>query len=113
MTDLTQNPAHMTLNDKKRAWLIAAVYLCVAMIWLGSFRSPQTGWTPQNKGDSFVVDFGREVTIDRTLLFGGLGPVWGCFGSLDIEAEKDGQFVPSQTWIWKPSSVGPTARMVS
>lgn len=94
MTELSQNPARMTLKDRRRAWLIAAIYLAVAMIWLGSFRSPQTGWVPDKKGDSFVVDFGREVTIDRTLLFGGLGPVWGCVGTLSLEAEKDGAFVP-------------------
>jgi len=93
MIELSQNPARMTLADRKRAWLIAAIYLAVAMVWLGSFRSPQTGWTPEKKGDSFIVDFGREVTVDRTLLFGGLGPVWGCFGSLEISAEKDGEFV--------------------
>lgn len=94
MTELSQNPARMTLKDRKRAWLIAAIYLAVAMIWLGAFRSPQTGWVPDKKGDSFVVDFGREVTVDRTLLFGGLGPVWGCFGTMNLEAEKDGVFVP-------------------
>ncbi len=94
MSQLIHNPAKMTKEDKKRAWLITGVYLLIAMIYLGAFQSPQTGWVPDKKGDSFVVDFGRTVTVDRTLLFGGLGPVWGCFGSLDIEAEKDGAFVP-------------------
>ena len=97
MTQLTRSPARMTKDDHKRAWLIAGVYLLIAMIWLGAFRSPQTGWVPEKKGDSFVVDFGREVTVDRTLLFGGLGPVWGCFGSLNIEAWKGGEFIPFTT----------------
>jgi len=97
MTQLNASPARMTKDDHKRAWLIAGVYLLVAMIWLGAFRSPQTGWVPEKKGDSFVVDFGREVTVDRTLLFGGLGPVWGCFGSLNIEAWKGGEFIPFTT----------------
>lgn len=92
MTDLKQNPARMNRTDHRRAWLIAAIYLVVAMIWLGSFRSPQTGWVPEKKGDAFVVDFGRPVTIDRTLLFGGLGPVWGCFGSLKLDAWQNGAY---------------------
>ena len=94
MTDLTQHPARMNRLDRKRAWLIAGIYLAIAMVWLGSFRSPQTGWVPQKKGDSFVVDFGKSVTIDRTLLFGGLGPVWGCFGSLKLEAWQENAYVP-------------------
>ena len=94
MTDLTNPPARMNRTDRKRAWLIAGIYLAIAMIWLGSFRSPQTGWVPQKRGDSFVVDFGRPVTINRTLLFGGLGPVWGCFGSLKLDAWQDDAYVP-------------------
>jgi dolichyl-phosphate-mannose-protein mannosyltransferase len=94
MTGLSMDPACMTLKDRKRAWMITAVYLAVAMFWLGAFRSPQTGWVPDKIGDSFVVDFGREVTIDRTMLFGGLGPAWGCFGTLSMEADKDGSFAP-------------------
>jgi hypothetical protein len=84
----------MNRLDHRRAWLIAGVYLIVAFVWLGSFKSPQTGWVPQKKGDSFVVDFGRPVTIDRTLLFGGLGPVWGCFGSLKMDAWQNGAYEP-------------------
>ncbi len=94
MTDLSTNPARMNRLDHRRAWLIAGVYLIVAFVWLGSFKSPQTGWVPQKKGDSFVVDFGRPVTIDRTLLFGGLGPVWGCFGSLKMDAWQNGAYEP-------------------
>ncbi len=90
-------PARMNRDDHKRAWLITAIYLIVAFIWLGSFRSPQTGWVPDQKGDHFVVDFGREVSIDRTLLFGGLGPVWGCFGALELEAWDGSSYQPFQT----------------
>lgn len=87
-------PGKMDKKDYARAWIITLIYTAIAFVWLGSFSSPQTGWTPAKTGESFVVDFGKEVTVDRTMLFGGLGPAWGNFGSLEIEAFVDGSFQP-------------------
>ena len=74
----------------KRDWAIVTVmtlvYLIVALINLGAFEAPQTGWEPERLNESFVVDFGREVEIDKIMLFGGLEHAWGCFGSLQIKA---------------------------
>ncbi len=69
------------------------VYLVVALINLGSFEAPQTGWEPERLNESFVVDFGREVTIDKIMLFGGLGHAWGCFGSLEFLAYENDEYV--------------------
>jgi len=74
--------------------IMTIIYLAVALFYLGSFDAPQTGWHPEHLNESFIVDFGREVTIDKIMLFGGLGKAWGCFGSLEIEAWKDDAFVP-------------------
>ncbi|NMA65909.1 MAG: phospholipid carrier-dependent glycosyltransferase, partial [Clostridiaceae bacterium] len=74
--------------------ILTAIYLAVALFYLGSFNAPQTGWHPERLNESFIVDFGKEVTIDKIMLFGGLGKAWGCFGSLEIEAWKDNDFIP-------------------
>lgn len=74
--------------------IMTVVYLVIALFNLGSFESPQTGWEPERLNDSFIVDFGHEVYIDKIMLFGGLGHAWGCFGSLEIESNQDGEFKP-------------------
>lgn len=73
---------------------LTVIYLVIALFNLGSLKSPQTGWKPEHLNETFVVDFGREVTLDKILLFGGLGDSWGCFGSLELEANSNGKFIP-------------------
>lgn len=80
--------------DLKIMSIMTIVYLIIALINLGSFNAPKTGWEPERLNESFIVDFGKEVTVDKIMLFGGLGHVWGCFGSLEIETNKDGEFKP-------------------
>ncbi|MGI6085075.1 MAG: phospholipid carrier-dependent glycosyltransferase [Acetivibrionales bacterium] len=72
--------------------IMTIVYLIIALINLGSFKAPKTGWEPEHLNEIFIVDFDKEVTIDKIMLFGGLGHEWGCFGSLEIEAYQDGEF---------------------
>lgn len=81
-------------TDLKIMIIMTAIYLAIALINLGSFKAPQTGWKPERLNESFIVDFGKEVTLDKILLFGGLGDAWGCFGSLELEANQNGSFVP-------------------
>ena len=81
-------------KDIKIMTIMTVIYLIIALINLGSFNAPETGWEPERLNESFIVDFGREVTIDKIMLFGGLGHSWGCFGSLEIEADHDGEFKP-------------------
>ncbi len=81
-------------TDLKIMIAMTALYLAIALINLGSFKAPQTGWKPERLNESFIVDFGEEVTLDKILLFGGLGDAWGCFGSLELEANQNGTFVP-------------------
>ncbi|NLX64847.1 MAG: phospholipid carrier-dependent glycosyltransferase [Clostridiaceae bacterium] len=81
-------------KDIKIMAVMTVIYLIIALIYLGSFKAPKTGWEPDNLNESFIVDFGREVTIDKIMLFGGIGHSWGCFGTLEIEAYRDGEFEP-------------------
>lgn len=74
--------------------LMTVIYLAIALFYLGNMEAPATGWKPEQLNEIFEVDFGKEVHIDKILLFGGLGDAWGCFGSLEIEALKDGKFEP-------------------
>ena len=53
--------------------VMTIIYLAVSLFYLGSFDTPQTGWHPEHLNESFIVDFGKEVTIDKIMLFGGLG----------------------------------------
>lgn len=84
----------ITKRDTKIIVIMTIIYLVIALFYLGDTVAPQTGWKPMHLGESFIVDFGKEVTIDKILLFGGLGDAWGCFGSLEIESLQNGSFVP-------------------
>lgn len=84
----------MTKRDLAVVTAMTLVYLIIALINLGSMKAPQTGWEPDRVYESFVVDFGREVEIDKIMLFGGLGHAWGCFGTLEFKAWNGTEFVP-------------------
>jgi len=86
--------SRMNKRDLVIVTVMTLVYLAIALINLGSLEAPQTGWEPDRINESFVVDFGREVEIDRIFLFGGLGHAWGCFGTLEIMAWDGDEFVP-------------------
>lgn len=81
-------------TDVKIILIMTILYLFISLFHLGSFKSPQTGWNPESINESFIVDFGKDVTIEKIMLFGGLGKAWGCFGTLEIEANQDGVFKP-------------------
>lgn len=81
-------------KDVKIMAIMTIIYLAISLFHLGALSSPQTGWAPEHLNESFVVDFGREVKLDKITLFGGLGDAWGCFGSLEVEAYRNGEFVP-------------------
>lgn len=84
----------MNKRDVVIVTVMTLIYLFISLINLGSFDAPQTGWEPDRPNESFVVDFGREVEIDKILLFGGLGHAWGCFGTLEIRAWNGIEYVP-------------------
>lgn len=88
------NNNRLTSKDIKLMAAVTAIYLLVALINLGSFTAPQTGWEPDKLNETFIVDFGREVELDKIMVYGGLGHAWGCFGSLEIEAWQNGEYVP-------------------
>ncbi|HHW22140.1 MAG TPA: phospholipid carrier-dependent glycosyltransferase [Clostridiaceae bacterium] len=81
-------------TDIRIMLIMTAIYLVIALFYLGDLKAPQTGWEPERLNDSFIIDFGREVYIDKIMLYGGLGHAWGCFGSLEIEAHRNGEFIP-------------------
>jgi dolichyl-phosphate-mannose-protein mannosyltransferase len=81
-------------TDIKIMLIMTAIYLVISLFYLGDLKAPQTGWEPEYLNEEFIVDFGREVNIDKIMLFGGLGHVWGCFGSLEIEAHNGREFMP-------------------
>ena len=80
-------------TDIKIMLIMTAIYLVISLFYLGDLKAPQTGWEPEYLNEEFIVDFGREVNIDKIMLFGGLGHVWGCFGSLEIEAHNGREFM--------------------
>lgn len=62
--------------DKKDVLIMAAmtaVYIAIALFNLGSLKVPQTAWTSEKSGDSFTVDFGREVDLEKVYYYAGLG----------------------------------------
>lgn len=83
--------------DKRIIIALTICYILIGLVNLGSFAVPQTGWTPQHQGEQFTVIFEKPVQIDKIMLFGGLGPQWGAFGSLEMEAKVGDQFQPFVT----------------
>lgn len=63
------------LTRKDWWWMggITAVYAIVALLNLGSFNSLNTGWKPQQNGQSFYVDLGQTQQLERVNMFGGVG----------------------------------------
>ncbi len=53
--------------------VMTAIYLAIALFNLGSTKVPETSWTPVRKGESFTIDFGRKVDLDRIYFYFGLG----------------------------------------
>lgn len=64
------------LLDKKDIIIVTSmtiIYLVIALFNLGSTKVPDTYWTPIKPGESFTIDFGREVELDRMYFYFGLG----------------------------------------
>ncbi len=53
--------------------IVTALYLVISVLNLGSLSVPETSWTPSRSGESFTIDFGREIELDRVYYYSGLG----------------------------------------
>jgi len=63
------------LLDKKDIIIITVmtiIYLAIALFNLGSTKVPRTYWAPVRPNESFTIDFGREVDLDRIYFYFGL-----------------------------------------
>lgn len=58
-------------NDFLIMGVMTFVYLIVALYNLGGFKAPQTSYQPMSPGESFVVDFGRQVNLSRIYFYDG------------------------------------------
>ncbi|MEK3883096.1 glycosyltransferase family 39 protein [Paenibacillus sp. PL2-23] len=62
---------------KRKDWWwmggLTGVYAFVALVNLGSFSSPESVWQPSRTGQSFYIDLGAPVALDRVTTFGGVG----------------------------------------
>lgn len=87
------NEKRLTKKDMLIMAAMTALYLLIALINLGDHQAPQTGWEPDTLNETFTVDFGREVEIDKIMLFTGLGHAWGCFGTLEFQAWVNEEYV--------------------
>lgn len=75
-TDLSEPKAVKLKLDKKDFIIMAAmtlIYLLMAVLNLGNPSAPETSWTPDGTGESFVVDLGKEANPARIYYYGGLG----------------------------------------
>lgn len=63
------------LGRKDWVWMsaITAVYAIVALINLGSMKSPETVWQPASGGESFYIDLGETKQLEKVNVFGGVG----------------------------------------
>ncbi|MBN1822763.1 MAG: phospholipid carrier-dependent glycosyltransferase [Endomicrobiales bacterium] len=59
--------------------ILCIVYFVVALVNLGSFKTPQTFWRTTEKNENFEIDFGRPVKLSRLYYFWGIGPAFGNF----------------------------------
>ncbi|NIK72151.1 Gpi18-like mannosyltransferase/4-amino-4-deoxy-L-arabinose transferase-like glycosyltransferase [Paenibacillus sp. BK720] len=62
---------------QRRDWLwmsaITGIYAVIALVNLGSTVSFDSGWKAERDGQSFYVDFGKQVQIGRINSFNGVG----------------------------------------
>lgn len=49
------------------------IYLVIALIRLGDLAIPTTAWAPARVGESFTIDFGKEIAISRVNICIGNG----------------------------------------
>lgn len=69
------SPSKLRLQKKDWLWMsvITALYAVVALSNLGSTQSLDSGWKAESVGQSFYVDFGQSVQLERINSFGGVG----------------------------------------
>lgn len=79
-------------NDILIMSTMTIIYFALALFNLGSLSTPTSEWKVKNPGESFVVDFGNEISLDRIYYYCGLGD-----GKLRIEAYTNGNFTPLVT----------------
>jgi len=70
--------------------VMTVVYLLIAVPNLGSFKAPQTYWTPSESYESITLDFGREITLSRVYYFGGVDENRPISGKYRILGAPDG-----------------------
>ncbi len=93
------------------------IYLIVALINLGSFKVPQTGWRPANSGESFTIDLGSEKALSRVYYYLGLTERQYEGSRYRVEyADASGRFQPLSTvetndfYKWKYINVSVKAK---
>lgn len=91
----TKGPTKFIVDKRDMAIMgaMTLVYLVIALFNLGSLKVPQTAWEPAKPGESFTLDFSREIDISRIYYYGGLGD-----GKVRVEyADPSGRFTPLVT----------------
>lgn len=91
------DPQAVKLKPDKQDFLImgvmTAAYLLMAVLNLGNPTAPETSWTPDTAGESFVVDLGKEANLSRIYYYGGLGHERPNEGKYRLQyADAAGQF---------------------
>lgn len=106
------------LARKDWLWMggITLLYGALSLVNLGSSSSPQTVWAPSAAGESFYVDLGAAMQLDKVRIFGGVGTgeftlefgdtpgTWS--GPVKIKEDVGNVF------IWKSQELNATARYV-
>ncbi|MCK5059438.1 MAG: discoidin domain-containing protein, partial [Candidatus Aminicenantes bacterium] len=73
-----------TRRDYILCGALTFAYAIIAFINLGSLRTPQTFWQPEQRNESFFVDLGEAKPVERLNYYFGLGK-----GSYKIEFSED------------------------
>lgn len=93
---------------------MVVVYLAVALYNLGSARVPVSPWQPQQKGETAVIDLGRQVDVASIYCYWGVNGKRFDVPSVSLEYEQGGRFQPlailerGDCSTWKATKVGVT-----
>lgn len=93
---------------------MVVIYLLIALPNLGSFKVPATVWQPLRKGESLVLDLGREVPVSRIYYYCGINDKRFQQTSFSLDYETKGRFRPLAHFekndcnIWKFQDAGVT-----
>ncbi len=84
----------MTKKDYIIIIIMTVLYFALALINLGDFNAPQTGYVAGGSNREFIIDFDEEKQLDKIMYYCGLGEDWYSVIAYDVYYLNDqGEYI--------------------